>query len=85
MTTRLLQGVLTARTGHNIDAFVSPKKRKTGMYVKLITFQKVTGLTTNHLCYQRTPDLHPGTAKGGGGELGDSFFSESPFLIQVFK
>ena len=63
-----------ARTWHTLDAFVSRKKRKNpGMYFKLITFQKVTGPTPNHLLwYQHTPDLHPGTAKPGGGEYGTS-------------
>ena len=57
-----------ARTCHSIDAFFSPKKRKTGMYFKFITFQKVTGPTPNHLLwYQHTSDLHPGIAKAGGG------------------
>ena len=55
-----------ARTCHSLDAFFSPKKRKTGMYFKFITFQKVTCPTPNHLLwYQHTPDLHPGIAKVG--------------------
>ena len=62
-----------ARTCHSLDAFFSPKKRKTGMYLKFITFQKVTGPTPNHLLwYQHTPDLHPGIAKAGGGAGGFS-------------
>ena len=52
------------------------------MYFKLITFQKVTGPTPNHLlCYQHIPDLYPGTAKAGGRSWGHRFFSESPFFF----
>ena len=56
------------------------------MYFILITFQKVTGQTPNHvLWYQHTPDLHPGTAKAGGGSMGlQFFFLKAHFLIQVF-
>ena len=57
-----------ARTCHSLDAVFPPKKRKTGMHFKLITFQKVTGSTPNHLLwYQHTPDLHPDRESGGGG------------------
>ena len=64
-----------ARTCHSLDAFFSPKKIKTGMYFKLMKFQRVTAPTPNHLLwYQHNPDLHPGTAKPGGGEYGASFF-----------
>ena len=73
-----------ARTCHSLDAFFSPKKRKTGMYFKFITFQKVTGPTPNHLLwYQHTPDLHPGIAKAGGGAGGFSFFLKA-HLKKVF-
>ena len=72
-----------ARTCHSLDAFFSPKKRKTGMYFKFVTFQKVTGPTPNHLLwYQHTPDLHPGIAKAGGGAGDFSFFRKAHFLIK---
>ena len=69
-----------ARTCHSRDTFFSFKKRKTGMYFKLITFQNMTGPTPNHLLwYQHTPDLHPGTAKAGRGGCGFSFSPKAHF------
>ena len=75
-----------ARTCHSLDTFFSPKKRKTGMYFKFITFQKVTGQTPNHLLwYQHTPDLHPGIAKAGGGAGGFSIFLRPFFIKKNFE